>query len=114
MAVRCPACGKGNLLPVEDIVSDLEGYLFVERGERCDTCGEELMPEAEGNRTIKIARRLGLWGEPLKLRRKLSRSGRGVVLRIPSDLQEALGLDGDEEVTLSKVGKRRIVIDVKG
>ena len=109
MAVTCPVCEKGKLAPVDDIVSDIEGIIFVERGERCPSCGEEFIPAEESERTIRIARRLGIWGEPLKLKRKLSRSGRGVVLRIPTDLQENLGWEGDEEVLISKIGKRLII-----
>ncbi|HKZ48810.1 MAG TPA: hypothetical protein VJ397_08515 [Thermoplasmata archaeon] len=112
MTVTCPVCEKGKLAPVDDIVSDIEGIIFVERGERCTSCGEEFIPAEESARTIRIARRLGIWGEPLRLRRKLSRSGRGVVLRIPADLQENLGWEGDEEVLISKVGKR-LVIEAK-
>lgn len=108
---RCPACGKGVLVPVDDIVSQLEGYTFVERGRRCTVCGEEFLSEEESERLVKVARRLGLWGEPLKLRRKLSRSGRGTVLRIPADIERALGLHGDEEVSVSKSG-RRIIIEI--
>jgi len=112
MAVTCPVCEKGKLTPVDDIVSDIEGIVFVERGERCSSCGEEFIPAEESARTIRIARRLGIWGEPTKLRRKLSRSGRGIVLRIPADLQENLGWQGDEEVLISRVGKR-LVIEAK-
>jgi len=109
---RCPACDEGELVSADDILSTFDGYTFVERGWRCTKCGEEFIPEEEGQRTIEIARRLGLWGEPLKLRRKLSRSGRGTVLRIPSDIEEALGLKGDEEVLVSKAG-RRIIVEVR-
>jgi KaiC/GvpD/RAD55 family RecA-like ATPase len=80
------------LVPVDDIVSELEGYTFVERGRRCSECGEEFIPEEESQRLIKVARRLGIRGEPLKLKRKLSRSGRGTVLRIPTDIERSLGL----------------------
>jgi len=106
---RCPVCGKGELVPADDIVSEIDGYTFVERGRRCTSCGEEFIPEDESQRMIKVARRLGLWGEPLKLRRKLSRSGRGTVLRIPSDIERSLGIRGDEEVTVSKAGRKIIV-----
>ncbi len=58
---------------------------------------------------IRVARRLGIWGEPLKLRRKLSRSGRGTVLRIPADIERSLHLKGDEEVLVSKAGKKIII-----
>src|SRR3990170_1156579 len=108
---RCPVCGKGELVPADDIVSEIDGYTFVERGRRCTECGEEFIPEDESRRMIKVARRLGLWGEPLKLRRKLSRSGRGTVLRIPSDIERSLGIKGDEEVTISKAG-RKIIIEI--
>jgi len=109
---RCPVCGKGELVPADDIVSEIDGYTFVERGRRCTECGEEFIPEDESRRMIKVARRLGLWGEPLKLRRKLSRSGRGTVLRIPSDIERSLGIKGDEDVTISKVG-RKIIVEIK-
>ena len=109
---RCPVCGKGELVPADDIVSAIDGYTFVERGRRCTSCGEEFIPEDESQRMIKVARRLGLWGEPLKLRRKLSRSGRGTVLRIPSDIERSLGIRGDEEVTVSKAG-RKIIVELR-
>lgn len=108
---RCPVCGKGELVPVDDIVSEIEGYTFVERGRRCTACGEEFIPEEESQRLIKVARRLGIWGEPLKLRRKLSKSGRGTVLRIPSDIERSLGLRGDEEVSVTKAG-RKIIVEI--
>ena len=108
-AQRCPVCGKGELVAVDDIVSEIEGYTFVERGHRCTACGEEFIPEEESQRLIKVARRLGIWGGPLKLRRKLSRSGRGTVLRIPSDIERSLGLRGDEKVSVSKAGRKIIV-----
>ncbi len=57
----CPACNKGKLKPVQDIVTELGGYAFVEKGERCSHCKEEFMPEKEGQKTISAARKLGLW-----------------------------------------------------
>ncbi|HID26391.1 MAG TPA: hypothetical protein EYP22_00865 [Methanosarcinales archaeon] len=63
---------------VDDILSEVEGYVFVEKGERCTQCDSEFIPECEGARMIKIARKLGSWGEPLKLYRKLSKSANGV------------------------------------
>jgi transcriptional regulator NrdR family protein len=112
VASRCPVCGKGELVPVDDIVSAIEGYTFVERGRRCTACGEEFLSEEESQRLIQVARRLGIWGEPLRLRRKLSRSGRGTVLRIPADIERALGLRGDEAVSVSKAG-RKIIIEIQ-
>jgi len=63
----CPSCGRGELAPVNDIISELRGYVFVEKGERCTACGEEFPFEEESQKTIEAARRLGVWPEPLKL-----------------------------------------------
>lgn len=112
-AKKCPVCVKGNLVFADDILSDIEGYVFVENGQRCDHCGEEFIPEEEGNKMISIARKLKLWGEPLKLYRKLSRSARGIVLRIPVDLEKNLEIKGDEKVTIQKVGKKKILIEIQ-
>ncbi|MDI6655177.1 MAG: hypothetical protein ABH874_00260 [Methanobacteriota archaeon] len=108
---KCPACEKGKLVPVDDIVSEIEGYVFVEKGERCTHCGEEFINEKEGQKMINLAKKLGVWGEPLKLYRKLSKSARGTVLRIPSDIEKNLGIKGGEEVAISKIG-RKIIIEV--
>lgn len=109
---KCPVCSEGNLIWVDDILSEIEGYTFVEKGERCTHCGEEFIPEKEGQRMINIAKRLGLWGEPLKLYRTLSRSARGTVLRIPTDIEKNLGLKGNETVAISKSGGKKIVIEI--
>ncbi|MFQ6062737.1 MAG: hypothetical protein ACE5J9_06125, partial [Methanosarcinales archaeon] len=112
----CPICEKGTLIEVDDILSEVEGYVFVEKGERCTQCGSEFIPECEGARMIKIARKLGIWGgpprEPLKLYRKLSKSANGITLTIPEDLEKNLNLKGDEEVIISKFGSKKILIEV--
>lgn len=113
MSMKCPVCEKGTLVRVDDILSEVEGVAFVERGHRCQNCGEEFIAEEDSQRTVKVARRLGIWGEPLKLHRKLSPSGRGIVLRIPEDLRRSLGLKGSETVSLSKVGKKRIIMEIE-
>ncbi len=100
------------MIQVDDILSEVEGYILVEKGERCTHCGEEFISEKEGQRMINIAKRLGIWGEPLKLYRKLSKSARGTVLRIPTDIEKKLGIKGDEMVAISKCGEKKIVIEV--
>ncbi len=60
---KCPACEKGILVPADDIVTEIEGLLFVESGERCNNCREEFLLEEVGQRTIQIAKKLGVWGE---------------------------------------------------
>ncbi len=97
----------------DDILSEIEGITFVERGHRCQACGEEFIDQEDSDRTVKVARKLGIWGEPLKLQRKLSHSGRGLVLRIPEDLRKSMGLKGSETVSLSKIGKSKVLIEVQ-
>jgi ribosomal protein S27AE len=108
----CPICEQGKLIPVEDIISEIEGYVFVEKGERCTNCGEEFISEKEGQKMIGIARKLGIWGEPLKLYRKLSKSARGTILRIPTDIEKNLKIKGGERVAISKIGTRKIMIEI--
>ena len=45
----------------------------------------------------------------LKLRRKISRSGRGLNLRIPTDIARALDIDEDSEVLIWIEGTKIIV-----
>ena len=111
--MRCPVCGKGALVSVDDILSEIGGLTFVEHGHRCSACGKEFIAEQDSDRTARVARRLGIWGEPLKLHRKLSASGRGVVLRIPEDLRKSMGLKGSESVSLVKVGKSRVLVEIE-
>jgi hypothetical protein len=113
LIMKCRVCGKGVLARVDDILSVVEGFAFVERGRRCPVCGEEFIDQADSDRTVKVARRLGIWGEPLKLHRKFSPSGHGVVLRIPEDLLKGMNLKGSETVSMSKVGKNRILLEVQ-
>lgn len=108
----CPVCELGELIDVDDILSQIEGYTFVEKGRRCLKCLEEFISEEEGERTIKVARRLGIWGEPLKLHRKLSKSARGTVLRIPEDIREEMHIQGNEEVLVSKIGENKLLVEV--
>lgn len=105
----CPKCEKGNLIEADNIISEIESYVFVEKGLRCTSCGEEFIDEKESQRTIEIARKLGIWPEPLKLHRSLSKSGRGLILRIPADLEKDLNLKPGETIAISKVGNKIVI-----
>ena len=105
----CPVCEKGELIEVDNIVSEMDGYVFIEKGQRCTECGEEFIHEKDAQHTIEVAKKLGVWPQPLKLHRSLSKSGRGLVLRIPSDLEKDLKLKSGESVSISKVGSRIII-----
>lgn len=94
---------------VEDIVLELEGYVFIVKGHRCNNCKEEFPYEEETQRVISVARKLGIWPEPLKLYRHLSRSGGGLVFRIPSDMEKQLKLDENTEIAISKIGNKFVI-----
>lgn len=72
---KCPICEDGELVKVEDIILDIEGYVIILKGERCNKCSEEFPYEHEAQKGVEIARRLGIWPEPLKLSKHLSKSG---------------------------------------
>ena len=106
---KCKTCEKGNLINVEDIALDIEGYVFILKGDRCDSCNEEFPYQEETQRAITIARKLGVWPEPLKLYRHLSKSGKGLVFRVPSDLEKQLKLNEDVEISITKVGNKMVI-----
>lgn len=94
---------------MDNIVSEIDGYVFIEKGQRCSDCGEEFIAEKDAQRTIEVAKKLGIWPQPLKLHRSLSKSGRGLVLRIPADLEKDLKLKPGEAVSISKVGNKIVI-----
>ena len=106
---KCLICNNGELIKVEDIALEIEGYIFVVKGERCTECNEEFPYEEETQKTIITAKKLGVWPEPLKLYRHLSKSGGGLVLRIPADIEKQLKLSDDTEIEISKVGNKIII-----
>lgn len=111
--MKCPTCEQRTLMEVNDVVNDVDGYIFIMKGKRCSSCGEEFMDEREGQQMIQVAKRFGVWGNSLKLHRKLSKSARGTVLRIPSDIEENLRLKGTEGVAISKIGERKLLIEIE-
>ncbi len=109
---KCLICEKGDLIQVEDIILEIEGYVFIIKGERCNNCNEEFPYEEETQRAILGARKLGVWPEPLKLYRHLSKSGRGLIFRIPIDIEKQFKLNEKTEIAITKVGNK-IVIESK-
>ena len=107
--MKCMVCEKGEMIEVDNIISEIDGYVFVEKGLRCAKCGEEFIHEKDSEKTIENAKKLGIWPEPLKLHRSLSKSGRGLVLRIPSDIEKDFKLKPGESVSISKIGNKIVI-----
>lgn len=105
----CPICKEGKFVKIEDITLEIDGYVFILKGERCDKCNEEFPFEEESQRAINSARKLGVWPEPMKLYRHLSKSGGGLIFRIPSDLEKQLKLDENTEISITKLGNKIII-----
>ncbi|MBI4139826.1 hypothetical protein HY483_02590 [Candidatus Woesearchaeota archaeon] len=105
----CPICEKGNFIKVEDIILEIEGYIFILRGERCTHCKEEYPYEEETSRAVTTARKLGVWPEPLKLHRRLSKSSGGLILRMPSDIEKQLNLSENTPIEITKIGNKIII-----
>ena len=106
---KCQICEKESLTEAEDITLEIEGYIFIVKGERCINCNEEFPYEEETQRTVSIARKLGVWPEPLKLYRHLSKSGKGLVFRIPADLEKQLKLNENIEISITKLGNKIVI-----
>jgi|SRR3989344_1043814 len=106
---KCPMCEKEEMIRVEDIILPVEGYIFILKGERCNKCNEEFPYEEETQRTIEVARKLGVWPEPLKLHRSLSKSGGGLILRIPSDIEKQFKLKENTPIEITKVGNKIVI-----
>ena len=109
----CPMCEKGTFEKVEDIKLEVEGYIFILKGDLCTSCKEEFPYEEETERAITVARRLGVWSEPLKLHRHLSKSGGGLIFRMPSDIEKQMNLKENTEIEITKIGNK-IVIEPVG
>ena len=106
---NCPVCEKVTLAAVEDITLEISGYVFIVKGERCDQCKEEFPYEPETKKAIEVAKKLGVWPEPLKLYRHLSKSGWGLIFRIPSDIERQLELNESVEITITKLGNKIVI-----
>lgn len=106
---KCLICENGKLVKVEDITLEIEGYIFIVKGERCSECNEEFPLENETQKTIEVARRLGVWPEPLKLQRHLSRSGGGLILRIPTDIEKQLKLKENMTIEIARMGNKIVL-----
>ena len=70
---------------------------------------EEFPSEDETQKAISTARKLGIWPEPLKLYRHLSRSGGGLLFRVPADLEKQLKLNEKTEIEITKVGNKIVL-----
>lgn len=106
--VKCWRCGS----ELEEVETYFEAKGVVVRGVkglRCPKDGEEIFTEeqvAEIRRRIAEAAKL----KPLRLRRKLSASGKRPAVLLPEDIVRSTGVKVGDEIDIYQEG-RRIVIE---
>ncbi|MBI2498953.1 hypothetical protein HYV88_01785 [Candidatus Woesearchaeota archaeon] len=52
----CPSCEKGELIKVDNVIMEIENYVFVVKGERCTKCDEEFPFEDETQKMIEASK----------------------------------------------------------
>jgi hypothetical protein len=76
----------------------------------CKRCGEVFFTEAASDEIDRLARAGGLWG--LEARTKVSYSGNSLMIRIPREIAEFMGLEKGDGVRIHPEGKRRLVVEL--
>ena len=75
---------------------------------RCPKCGEEYFTGEEQRYLEKVAKELGVFGTS-RMKRKLGKSGDNVILRLPKEIIEDIGLEAGDSVNLWKEGKKIVI-----
>jgi len=75
----------------------------------CDHCGESFTDEATTRAIEDSAKRKGIWGLGKKV--KVVRSGNSLVIRIPKEVVDFMGLEKGQELFVRPEGKSKVVIE---
>ena len=82
---------------------------YTKSREGSNQCNEEFPYEEETQKTVETARKLGVWPEPLKLYRSLSKSGGGLIFRIPVDIEKQMRLKENTPIEITKIGNKIVI-----
>jgi len=105
---KCYKCG-GELKETDTMIT-IGGKSFKTHALKCVKCGGEEFTE-DAVRKIRLkAQRVGVWGQGLKMKRKLQKVGRATAVYIPADIRKQLKLKPRQEVMIS-VQDRKIIIE---
>lgn len=77
----------------------------------CDSCGEQWFEESEAKKIEENERELGLFG--LSRETKISYSGNSLIIRIPKQLAEFMGLKKETNVILYPEDKNKFCVIIK-
>ena len=107
--MECPVC-EGRLRKVRREYAYGDIVLGEFDAEACDRCGEVFFTEEASDEIDRLAKERGLWG--IEARTKVSYSGNSLIVRIPKEVVEFMGLEKGDGVRLRPEGKRRLVVEL--
>ena len=107
--MECPVC-EGRLRRVKREYTYSDIVLGEFDAEACDRCGEVFFTEEASDAIDRMAKERGLWG--IEARTKVSYSGNSLIVRIPKEVAEFMGLERGDGVRLRPEGKRRLVVEL--
>ena len=109
MLKKCPMCGKGSLIrkKVDETMFGVNLGRFPEWV--CNHCGESFTDENTTQAIIERAKQKGIWGLGKKV--KVVKSGNSLVIRIPKEIVEFMGLEKGQELFVRPEGKSKIMVE---
>ncbi len=109
MLKKCPICGEGALTRKKVDESTFGVSLGKFPAWVCDHCGESFTDENTTKAIIDRAKQKGVWGLGKKV--KVSKSGNSLVVRIPKEIVDFMGLQKDQELFIRPEGKSKITVE---
>ncbi|MCD4740053.1 YgiT-type zinc finger protein [archaeon] len=108
---KCPICG-GKLVTTRTVLDLYDGKVTLKgvKVQYCPKCKEELFTPEQMNKVDKLTE--GIQLQQISLKRRVSKSGRSLVLRIPQDIARTLHMNKDTEVELRVKNKKEFVVEV--
>jgi len=109
MLKKCPMCGNGSLIrkKVDETMFGVSLGKFP--AWVCNRCGESFTDEDTTQSIINRAKQRGIWGLGKKV--KVVRSGNSLVIRIPKEIVDFMGLEIGQELFIRPEGKSKITAE---
>jgi transposase-like protein len=76
----------------------------------CNHCGESFTDENTTQTIIDRAKQKGIWGLGKKV--KVVKSGNSLVVRIPKEIADFMGLEKGQELFIRPEGKSKITVEI--
>jgi len=110
MLKKCPICGDGALTrkKVDETMFGVELGRF--QAWVCNHCGESFTDEKTTRTIIDRAKQRGVWALGKKV--KVVKSGNSLVVRIPKEIADFMGLEKGQELFIRPEGKSKITVEV--